>query len=302
MVFFCEHMTTENNSNNKRKTVIATIAILLLIGSLVYVSVQHGRNANLEKSLKEGKLTSESLLSEKLFLEKEILKFKSELQSLEGTNSELDKSLHERSQRVQMVEAALRKMQKQSGSITLLKKQSQALATLKYELEQQLAYYKQSLRELQVNNEELVATVELLQHRNKDLAAELDAVRLASMDEVLTESVKKNGKLSVKAARTKAIIVNVNVPAAAENVTFKIKDPAGNVLAVNDGSMTFHTIMDSGTQPQAFYVSTNSAAFLPRYKKMQMVYHSNKKLQAGIYVVEIQNNSQSIGTLQVKLR
>jgi hypothetical protein len=83
----------KGETTGKRGSIITPIALLLFIGSVVYLTVEMGRNSRLEDELKTEKLTSEILLSEKLFMEKEIMKLKEELKSIQTQNSELDNQL-----------------------------------------------------------------------------------------------------------------------------------------------------------------------------------------------------------------
>lgn len=103
-------------TNSKRSGIITTIALLLFIGSVVYLSIEIGRNSRLENDLKVEKLTSEKLLSEKLSLEKDNVKLKSELKSLEENNKDLMKEIKDLTNKLASTEKGFKKSQKRIGT------------------------------------------------------------------------------------------------------------------------------------------------------------------------------------------
>src|SRR5687768_4008294 len=69
---------------------IAALTTTLLVASLFWLMNTKSVNSSLEAGLQKEKLNSETLLSEKLLLDKEIQKMKDQLFSLKGENLELD--------------------------------------------------------------------------------------------------------------------------------------------------------------------------------------------------------------------
>lgn len=292
-------MVTENSS--AKNNIAAGVAVLLFIGSIIFLSIEMGRNNQLEGDLKNERLSSESMLSEKLSLDKAIAKIKSELKSLEGKNSDLDEALTASFKKLETADDDLRRSKSQISSQAHLRKQIKELQKLKEDSELQLANYKISLQQLQSLNDDLEIAVGSLQQQNKGLLDELNAIRLVSMNEVLVESTKKNGRLTVKAKRTKNLIVNVDIPANAENLSFKITSPSGKELTNKEGTIAINIVRENKPRSKAFYVANSSLA-PPAYNQVQISYVANDKLLPGIYKTEILSNSVSIGSLQVKLR
>jgi hypothetical protein len=73
--------------------ITAPIALILFLGSVVYLSIVAAQKSKLEESLHYERLYSETLLSEKLLLEKDIQKNKIELKALSEEKHELERQL-----------------------------------------------------------------------------------------------------------------------------------------------------------------------------------------------------------------
>lgn len=292
-------MVVENSS--AKNNIAAAVAVVLFIGSIIFLSVEMGRNNHLEGELKNERLSSETMLSEKLSLEKGIAKIKSELKSLEWTNSDLNEALTASTKKLEKADDDLGRSEIQISSQAHLIKQIKELLKLKEDSELQLANYKISLQQLQSLNNDLEMAIGSIQQQNKDLLDELNIIGLVSMNEVLMESTKKNGRLTVKAKRTKNFIVNVGIPANAENLSVNITEPSGKKLADKEGTVAIKIIRENKPQSKAFYVAYSSSA-PPAYNQVQIIYVANDRLLPGTYKIEILSNAVSIGSLQVKLR
>jgi myosin heavy subunit len=292
----------ENNNNSRRTSTLAAIAILLLIGTGIFLGFQLNKNGKLEADLKNEKLSAESLLSQKLSLDKEMLKIRTDLKQAEAQRAALDKSLADLTSKLDAAERDLKSIQRQNGSVSQLKKQIQELSTQRDGLERQIAQSKASLSQLQESNDDLQKMVALLQQQNHALSEELNSTRLAIMNDMLVASTKRNSKLTVKARRTNQLVVDMDVAGQAENLSFKVINPAGVELTDNHGSYQVQTIVPNKKASQAFYVAPTSSLPAPSFKRIQMTYQAKQKLSPGIYHIEVLSNSRSIGSLQVKLR
>lgn len=293
-------MNTEVSSNKKSRTITA-IAILLLLGTGVYLSIEIARNNRLTGELMEEKLSSETLLSEKLSLDKELVKLKLELKSLQGKNVNLDKALSSTTKQLENAQQALKKNQNQSTSLAHLKKQNQEMRKMNEDLEQQVTNFKTSLAQLQSSNDDLTRTVALLQDENKKLKEELEVERITFLNNVLAETSTTNKKLTVKAKRTRIITFTIDVPAQAENLKLKVTGPDGKEIPSTDGDLTVKVLSFEVKNTQAFYV-TPSAFNGSQSKRVEMIYKPKVRLNSGVYKIEVLGDSRSIGGLQVKLR
>ncbi len=297
-----QNLTMPSDNTSKRNSVIAAIAVLLLIGTGIYLTVQMGRSSRLESELKNEKLNAESLLSQKLALDKEIAKLKTDIKEKEALSTDLNRMLTENSRKLEAAELEAQKSKKQNSSIAELKKKNSELLRQKEEIDQQINNFRNSLNQLQSSNDDLEKTVAQLQKQNKELTDELNAMRLASMNDLLVETSKKNNKQTVKARRTKNLVVNVDVSSKAENLSFKVISPSGKELTDKEGTLSIKTISENKASSKAFYVAGGSAVPQPTYNRVQMSYSAKEKLSPGIYKIEVLSNLESIGSLQVKLR
>ncbi len=73
-----------------QQKLILAIAVVLLVASMTITVVYHQSNKTLKSELKEERLKSESLLSEKLALAKELEKFKIDIREWMGKNPKTD--------------------------------------------------------------------------------------------------------------------------------------------------------------------------------------------------------------------
>ena len=124
-------------SVSKRNNVVIygiAIAFAFLFSAIV---VLYNTNAEFRNSLNEARLKSETLLSEKLSLEKQIAQFKNDISSLTGKNTELDKLLNDARQRVKEKEAQLNAIVRENKKSKDLESQLANLQALKDEIQKE---------------------------------------------------------------------------------------------------------------------------------------------------------------------
>ncbi len=287
------------NAIQNPKIIAATVTFLLAL-SLVGLVSFYENNKSLEAGLDNEKLKSEKILSEKLSLDKEIVKLKQSIASLQGKNSDLDKMLNKASSQVAMKEGELAKMKKENASLKQYKQQLADIQKIKSDLESQIASLTNSLNASNKERESLNKMVADLQGKNNNLMAELNQMRIASLDDIRVEAFKKN-KLTVSAKKTKKLDVNFLVPASnsTDNLQFKITDPSGRLLTPTDG-----TIALVGVDESPILTADNShMIYLKETKQVKMEYKPKKKLSPGVYRIEISNSDNAyMGSLQVRLK
>lgn len=287
-------------NKEKRNNIITATAILLLIFSIGYLSVERRKASVIENDLKDEKLTAETLLSEKLLLEKEIDKLRSELAEMTGKNKDLYKQADDSEKKLALTERQLTSVQKHNAGVRQLKKQIEELTRLKEALENQLNDSRNSIQQFKSSNDDLMLTVALLQQENKKLKEELTAASFVSLNESLIETIKRNKKITVSARRTKKLTITTDVPGDATDLKFKITSPDGNEMPVKSGDYNVK-VLTGEVRSQAFYIpSTVSSG--RHYKRAEITYTPVEKLKPGLYRIQIMNDSLSIGALQVRLR
>jgi hypothetical protein len=286
---------------NKRSRITAGAAILLLAGAVIYIAIQAGSFSRLENSLDSERLQGESVLSEKLELEKDLQKLQAELKSLTGKNALIEHQLTNTVEQLQTARAALKISQRQDASISQLRSQNADLIRLRNEIEEQLNFHRKSLAANQATEQDLEQQIAQLKQQNKELSESLNMMTMNSMTAVLTEAVRKSGKLTVKARRTNKLVVNIDVPTAVASLNFRIVDPSGKELTSADGTLTVGN-MGIRQKDQSPYASAGSILPSLIYNSVEMVFIPKENLRSGIYTIAVRDDFRTIGSLQVKLR
>lgn len=276
---------------------IAGVATGLFFASLIGFLNLYKVNSSLEGSLTDQKLKSEALLSEKLQLEKSLEKFRADLTSLKGLNSNLDKELGSAVTRLNEREAAYRKLQGQNASLANYKKQYEAMVALKRELEETIGGLNTTLAKMQREQQDLSNTIASLEKRNQFLQQQVNRSIIASLDQPRIETVKgKKERLTVKARKTQKMKVNVDIPADLNDLSFRVKNPDGQILGPDDGTIASRITED--TSLTAGESTTNAKPV----KRVEMEFSPTRRLAPGTYTVEILNDNKYIGSMQVSLR
>lgn len=283
-------------SDNKSKiaAVVATILFLLALGWGIF---QLRVNDSLQKEVNAEKLISESILSEKLSVEKEINKIKGQMASIEAKNNELNSSLATLSGKLSDKEKEAERIRRESNAN---KKKYSELDLQKKKLEEELASLNNTIQQLQASNTDLTNSVAALQKQNQNLSEELEKAHLAYYDKPMIEAVRgKKDKLVAKAARTKKLRATVMVPGNLKEVEFKIINPDGQVISnTEDGTLATRVVNNNINLVSASGKTTPSNTF----KQMEMVFVPKKKLKAGVYQIEVVSENLAVGNLQIKLR
>lgn len=283
----------------KSSKAIALVTTALFIGSLFWLMNTQRVNSSLETGLQNERLKAEEILSEKLLLEKDLLKIKDELLKLEGTNAEQGDLVKNMSRKLANQEAEYNRMKKQNVSLHQIKKQRQELIALQGQLENELQSIKLSYAELEAKNSELTHTVASLEDRNRMLIDDLNKVMFAAVDHSQIQAVKgKKEKLTVRARKTNKLIANFEVPANLKNLTFRIVDSKGNSLSQKDGTIA-STISPSD---ESYTATTDSESVGSKLQKVEMVFIPKARLETGVYTVEILNENLYVASLKVKLK
>jgi chromosome segregation ATPase len=238
------------------------------------------------------------ILSEKLVLQKDIETFRSQINSLSGKNSELDKMLAETSKKLSEKEGQLNRIVRENGNIKSLRKQVAEVEQLKKDFENQALALNESIRKLNSEKDALNQTIVSLQEENKQLSANLDVLNSITTDNYLVESTKRKDRLTVVARRTKKITMSFNVPEnMVENISFKLTKPDRSQVDGKGNGIAYRiTNEDEGL------TASLSGGVIKVSKKIEMTYEPKEKQKPGIYKIEMYNGDKYIGACNVKLR
>jgi chromosome segregation ATPase len=287
----------------EKSKVIAGVATFLLFGSIIMTGIVSNKNANLKTGLNDEKIKSETLLSGKLSLEKEIQKMRSEMASLSGRNETLDKSLVDVNKKLNAKEAEIKRMSAENAQAKNIKKQMADLQQIRNELDQKIANMEKTINGLRTENANLQSDLALMRTNNKAMEDNLKLARSMNGDNFRVETVRgKKDNLTVNARKTKKLKMSFELPQdVASNVTFKIVTPQGKIIDSQknkDVSVVVSEIDDNNLTASISPVSGQ----LEVSKRVEMTYKPESKLQGGVYKIEMHNKGVYLGSYQVRLK
>ena len=279
--------------------VIAATACIILFTGIVWISAVRLINGDLEKTLREERLRSETYLSEKLHFEKEIAKMKLDFKNVISQNAQLDREIFTANKKLKQQEAELIAQRMDAYPENEIQKKYNELKQIKLELEQQLSRTNTTLINVKKDNSELANTLALQEITNHNLTDALNEAKLVTLDDIRIETIKKKSHtLTTTAKHTKKMILTFEITALIPgDLQYTITDPSGTVLTKKNGTITYNTLPDDA----ALTASVNGNP--PQKKKqMQMIYETKERLHSGVYTIEVSNKGLHIGSLQVRLR
>jgi len=284
-----------------RAKILAVSATILFIISLAGYAYMHKSNKSTQANLNELKLQSENLLSEKLLLDKMIDKNNKHISTLNEKNGDLNKMLAASNTKLRQKEAEIQKLQVENQKTRELEKQLAEIRKTNREMESQMAELKRNINNLEDEKNSLNAAYATLHAENKQLIENAAILSRLAADNFLVETFKgKKDKLTVSAKKTKKLTVEFDVPQSiTATINFKVTTPQGNTFTSADGRITYIVMENEAV----LYASVSPlSGELEASKRVEMVYKPKEKLTAGIYKIEIFNNSTKLGSCQVKLK
>ena len=286
----------------KKEKLTAGILTVLFVASIITSGIVFKSNLSLKSGLDDEKLRSESLLSEKLALDKEIEKFQKEMSLLKGKNQETDRLLASANQQLAEKQKIIASLTKENATVKDLKKQLADIQKIKSDLDKQVAMLQEANSKLLAENEGLQQSILDLQGQNAALAQDLDLIRNTNADnfQVLTTKGKKNEKLTINAARTKKMSVNFEVPKTyTDDISFRITTPDGKTISAEDKSLTWVFSEDSKIMTASL---NGGPGDIEVTRSVNMTYAPKEKMKSGTYRIEILNHGEYLGSCRVKLR
>jgi hypothetical protein len=283
----------------KQLALIAGIVVALLISGFFFTG-----NRSLKKLLVKEKLTSESLLSEKLALDKSVEKLNGDLTEARGRNEQFSNKILELGKSLDDSNAELRKAQNENASLRRFRTRARELETLNGKLNEDLASMKM---EMESDKQRHASERQRLNDQITNLTQENS--RLSTTNSILSamagnnhrvETVRgKNDKQTVKARRTQKLVLSFELPAnVAENITFTVSCPDGKVFESKENkSASVKTVKNSRN-----FFAHNSELLAAETTTVEMTYLPEEKLKKGSYEFRVYNNGMYIGTNRFNLR
>jgi len=282
----------------KTQTVLITVtAAALILSVIIFYS-----NRSLKDQLQKEKIRSETLLSEKLNLEKSIDKFKKDLASLQGKNAQLDKIVRETSDQLTKKESEIRKLMAENASLADLKKKNEELEVLRKQLEEQIASLNMNMDQLIAENKKYSEQLASMKTENASLATHNALLEAMLADNYRIEALKgRHDKLTVAARRTNKLMVSFDIPAeVGKDLYFKILTPDGQELSSRNDESVIMKFYDENKNLMASL--TGTAAGNQNAKRAELIYKPVNKLTKGIYKFNVYNGKEYMGSIQVRLK
>ncbi len=288
----------------KEKTIAGIAAVILLsavIASAYYIST----NSSLKSGLNSERLKSESLLSEKLALDKEINQLKEDISSLSGKNAQTDKLLVEAQIQLEEKEKVMAGLRKENATTKNLKKELAEIKEMKENLLRQVEALNSQNKTLAAENQQLQKTTAQLKEEKNDLLKQIEFARAESLQKAdnyqvdVLKNVKKD-KLTYKAKRMKMMSVIIDVPKdLMKDISFTITTPDGKIINEKDKSLTWKKVNDTEYLLASLTPFNNDFTVTHQIK---LNYTPSSKMKAGIYKIGILNSDKNIGNCRVHLK
>lgn len=285
--------------------IAAVVITLLLFAAFAGIAMLSTSNRGLEKNLNAERLRSESLLSEKLQLDKQIKNFKSDISLLEGRNKDLDQWLAETKNKLAQQESSLSALTKENAGLKGFRKENEKLQKLKDELNNKLASLTKDNAALKAEVEQLNLNVAQLKKENEKLLASgangVNSAQLPLASNFRVEVRKKNeDKLTVKAKRARSLQLNFDVPKSSAmtlSSQYRVQMLSLQGKAVSGKMKDLKTSpLDGATASLLGHSAGNE------YEQISMVYEPASKVEDGIYTLIVYNGQVLVGSAQVRLK
>lgn len=285
----------------KTQVIAGTITAILFLSLISGIYYQYQSKLEATNCLAQEKLKAESLLSEKLQLQKEIVDFKSQIDKLTGKNKDLDALLSKTKSDLDQKEKQVKSLIAENGTVKSLKKQLAEMKQIKTNLEKQMDDLNLAMNKLRKENDELNKTLAALRSENEQMAENIKILQGIAADDFRVEGVKgKKAKLTVAAKKADKLIASFILPTdATSNVNFKVVLPSGEKIEKKEDGISY-VFPD---EDEELLVSLDDfRGEMEVSKRIEMTYNPKCKLKSGVYKIEILNGDTYMGSCQIRLK
>jgi DNA repair exonuclease SbcCD ATPase subunit len=285
----------------KTQVLAGTITAFLFLSLISGIYYQYQSKKEAINCLAQEKLKAESLLSEKLQLQKEIVDFRSQIDKLSGKNKDLDALLSKTKSDLDQKEKQVKSLIAENGTVKSLKKQLAELKQIKTNLEKQMDDLNLAMNKLRKENDELNKTLAALRSENEQMAENIKILQGIAADDFRVEGVKgKKAKLTVAAKKADKLIASFILPTdATSNVNFKVVLPSGEKIEKKEDGISY-VFPDEDEELLASLDDFRGEMEVS--KRIEMTYNPKCKLKSGVYKIEILNGDTYMGSCQIRLK
>jgi hypothetical protein len=288
--------------NNRQIALAAGLFLAIVLSGIFFFN-----NKTLRKNIRGEKIKSETLLSEKLLLDKSIAKFQDDLNSLKGKNAQLDLTIAGINTQLTSKEGELKKLQSENASLRVISAKVKELEALREKLNNELTTRTTELAALKSENQKITKEnqgisreLASMQKENELLAANNTILKAMAGNNYRVEAVRgKNEKLTVNARRAQKLIFTFDLPNdIGKNISFKLKTPDNNEFTSEKSKSASIKVTENSNN---FYASLNG----PRSsgtKNIEMIYIPAERLGRGVYEFAVYNDNVYIGSTRLRLK
>ncbi len=296
----------DTTTDNKKKRILLAILLLLLLGSFIGNIVLFSKRGGLISERDKAALNSESMLSLKLQVEKQLNEAQGSLNKFKTDNELLNSVIAKLNTEIAEKRTVLEKITKDNNNVGALRKQLKDAKKLRDDCEKEVNDYIKENNKLEASNNTLRQSVNKLSQDNEDLKKKLEwAKNLKAYDVgVMNFKVTKSKQRpTIRARKVDRISVsftlaeNLVAEAGSKNIYLVIYDPKKNILAKTSDKFT-----NTKTNSEQVYSVSKSIDFKNEDQKATINYDTDDKLVKGKYRVEIYADGSLSGKKEFELR
>ena len=283
--------------NKKQISLISLTAAFMILAGIVYYF-----NRSLKNDLNQEKIRSETLLSEKLNLEKSITGLKKDLTAMTGRNEELDRIVKKTSAQLATKESEVKKLMAENASLAEVRRKNAELEAMRWKLEEEISNLNMSMEQLIAENTRMSNEVTTVTQENETLAVQNALLEALLADNYRAEALRgRQDKLTVAARRTNRLMVSFDVPAEVEEeLNFRIITPDGSELSSRDNESA--SIKFYSQEGNLLASTAGTSAGNRDTKRAELTYKPDQKLTRGIYRFNVYNGTEYMGSMQLRLK
>jgi len=278
---------------------LITAALAIMFFGLFLFS----NNANIKK-LRNEKIRSEALLSEKLNLEKDSDILQKEMMQLKEKLTALDQKIEASAKLLSSKENEIRKLTAERASASELKKKYEELEALRDQLEKEISSLESNIQSLLAEQRQSQDELEAMKLSNDLLSKRNFMLEAMLSDNFQSEALKgKNEKITVSARRANTLVASFDVPTGmGEAIHFRVITPEDEQVSSLDSPLASTRVKDYDENLLASLSGSGMPANDTFSKRAELIYKPDQKLTKGIYKFHVYDGDMYVGSVQLRLR
>jgi myosin heavy subunit len=284
----------------KNRKIILTTAFLFVfaaVGTLFF------SNVKLKEVISAEKMKAETLLSQKLQLDKSLELSKKDLADLQVQKLSLEQAVAETNRNLAARIAEAGRLTSQIASLKKFKDKAEELEKQKAQLDREIHELNKSLMLAQSENSKLNEKIASSARANSNLSDDNAILKSMISDNYRTEAFRgRNERLTVNARRTNKLQVSFDLPGqmTGKDIYFRVITPEGMEFSSNKDLAATIEIIENNDD---LLVSADPAAgAIAGNKRVEMSFKPQKKLTDGVYRFNLYNGDRFLGSTQLRLK